>query len=139
MIYAVAFNAVLLACCGFAGWFGGRDERIGAALMFAASISTTALVVALGSYGGNSVLAIDLAMLAALTALALRSDRYWPLAAAGFHCVGVATHAALRADTAIESLAYAHALGLWSYLTLCALAAGTWEAMRQKSTRSWPT
>lgn len=129
MIWGVTYNFVLMACCLYAGLFGKRPERIGAALVFGASMLTW---LAQQFAGHNHVgfeagiFAIDVVMLACLMVLALRVDRFWPLWAAGFHLIGVSTHAAVLANANTAPIAYAHALGIWGYAVLIALAAGTW-------------
>ena len=128
MLWGLAYNVFLALSCGSAALYGGRPERIGAGLMFGGSMLSWAALEYFGIFHSSveiGILIIDLAMLAGLVALALLSDRYWPLWATGFHLVGVVTHIAVIADKAVAPLAYAHVLGLWSYLTLLSLALGT--------------
>jgi hypothetical protein len=137
MIWGIAFNIALLLGCAYAAVYGGRTERIGAALLFSAATITTIVVIGQASYHRSfeaAIFAIDVAMLAALLALSLTSDRYWPLWATGFHVIGVATHAAILTGAPVAPLAYAHGLGLWSYLTLFALVWGT-RAVRRETLR----
>ena len=128
MLWALAYNIVLLLCCGYALWRGGGPERLGAAMMFAGSMLSWAALDYSGTFHASvetGIFAVDVALLVGLGAIALFSDRFWPLWATGFHLVGVLTHGAVLAGTEVAPLAYAHALGLWSYLTLFSLAAGT--------------
>lgn len=130
------YNLFLLACCLYAWLFGRRPERIGAALAFGASMATW---VALELFGNRhagletGIFVIDVLTLAGIMALALTVNRYWTLWAAGFHLVGVATHAAVLANATVAPIAYAHALGIWSYAVLISLVVGTWfEAHRAR-------
>jgi hypothetical protein len=128
MIWQIATIAALVVCCGYALGFGGTVERIGAVLMIAALALTSLAMNLFGSFYQNADLAIiliDVALLAALIALALFSNRSWPLWASAFHMVGTVTHMAILGNAVIAPIAYAHTLGLWYYLTLLSLLVGT--------------
>ena len=127
MIWQFASIAALFACCGYALAFGGRPERIGAALMIAALILTWIARTYFGTFyetADMAVIAVDASLLVGLITLALLSNRYWPLWASGFHLVGTITHTALLGNSMIAPIAYAHTLGLWYYLTLLSLLIG---------------
>ncbi len=135
MLWGLAYNIVLVLCCALALLWGGRPERVGAGLMFAGSMLSWAALEFFATFHASvesGILIVDIALLAGLGTLALASDRYWPLWATGFHLVGLTTHVAVLADRAIAPLAYAHALGLWSYLTLFSLALGSSAVRRRR-------
>ncbi|QLC20863.1 hypothetical protein HFP51_00875 [Parasphingopyxis sp. CP4] len=128
MIWQFATIAALVACCGYALGFGGTTERVGAAMMVAALSLTSLALYLFGTFyqtADVAIILIDVALLAGLIALALFSDRSWPLWASAFHMVGTVTHMALLGNAVIAPIAYAHTLGLWYYLTLLSLLIGT--------------
>jgi hypothetical protein len=116
----------VLSSCGMAFRWGGFDERLAA---FGFIIATAASQLATpGQYASTEtgLLAIDGLLLIALIALALRSDRFWPMWAAAFQLVGTTVHLASMTETGDFAWAYAVGLIFWSYPVLIALAAGTW-------------
>lgn len=115
---------VILAT-GFAFWRGGRPERVCAVVMLTAWIVCPYLTRT-GDWMDPqwSLLGVDLALLALLLWYALRGDRYWPMAAAAMHGLGLVIHFAITIDPRIHPWAYMTATGVWSYLTVLALAAG---------------
>ncbi|MCA1749585.1 MAG: hypothetical protein ABR601_11075, partial [Parasphingopyxis sp.] len=135
MSWGLVYNIVLVLCCGWALIGGGRPERIGAAMMFGGSMLSWAALAYFGSFFRSvefGIMAIDIAMLIGLGAIAIVSDRYWPLWATGFHLIGLLTHGAILTGIEIAPLAYAHTLVLWSYLTLLSLALGTLAYVRRR-------
>lgn len=77
------------------------------------------------------VLLIDAAQLPVFIWLALRTRRYWPLFAAAFKLLLVATHLAHALDPSISGWAYLTAGIVWSYLALFAIGYGSWTAPRR--------
>ena len=63
----------------------------------------------------------------------MRSDRFWPLYAAGFQIVGTTIHLARLVDSGVFHSAYAFAQIFWAYPVLLALAAGTWLEARYRA------
>ncbi|TZG26192.1 hypothetical protein [Sphingomonas montanisoli] len=130
IILQLAYLITLISICAYAIRCGGRPERQGAAIMIAGSVLTVpaASLVAQWQSPALGVLAVDMAVLAAFLAIALRSDRYWPLWTTAFQLVGVATHLARLADPGIIPRAYSIAQGFWAYPMLVALAIGVRES-----------
>jgi urea transporter len=130
------FLLALLTTCWFAVVYGGTSERWGAAIIFMGAILSLPAATLFGSrwrspeYG---VLAVDVLALIALLALALRSNRFWPLWATSFQAIAVVTHLATMADHLILPRAYAIAQPFWGYPMLLALALGT-RAVKRKPT-----
>lgn len=117
--------------CGFALWRGGRPEKLVAVAYLMAWLFTPISHAAHHWVGPQwGVLVIDGLLLAWLITVALRSDRLWPLFAAGFHLVGVVTHLAMAVDPSVAPLPYYRGLVIWSYLSLVPLALGTWNVWR---------
>ena len=72
----------------------------------------------------TGIMIIDGLLLAALLVIALRSDRWWPMWAAGFHGLGVFLHIAVIIDADIWGRAYYVAGAIFSYLTMASLLTG---------------
>lgn len=124
--------AAITAVCGSALWRGGPSEKAGAAIILAGWAATVAAAAYPGWDRRWAVLAVDFAAFAALTWLALRSNRWWPLAAAGLQLVAVVTHAARLLDPTVGGWAYISAGRIWGYLLLVPLAAGVAGAWRER-------
>lgn len=127
MWWPLANNLLVLLCCTYAWFAGGRPEKIGALAILLGSILTfLAMRILSGAAAVNfGVLMIDVILLACFVGIALRTNRYWALWASGFHLVAVTTHAAMSVDAGAAPIAYAHSMGLWGYLVFIALAVGT--------------
>lgn len=117
--------------CGAALWKGAREERIAAGALVLCWMATLLLRDPrwLGAQWG--AFGVDIVFLAILTALALRTRRYWPLAAAAFQLLAVTTHAARMLDRHLGGWAYATAEIIWTQLVLIALAVGVWGTWRR--------
>ena len=130
MILQLVYWTVLAASAAFVFWRGGTPEKAGVAIIGIGSvlsvIATSELEERFRSMEWG-ILLVDVAVLVALLAVALRSDRFWPLWAAGFHVIGVVTHVATLVDPDIVSYAYALAQGFWAYPMLAAVVIGTWN------------
>lgn len=122
---------LLTLCSAYAFIRGGSPERIGMAILVVGSILSTAFATA--NYALRfqqmevGIFLVDVVGLFAFVALALRADRFWPLWVAGFHLVGVATHAAMAASPDVVPRAYAMGQAFWGYPMLAAMVAGTWR------------
>jgi hypothetical protein len=123
--------ATLLAVCALAAWRGRAYERMAAGVYFVAWVLTVAVFQSHSEATQWAVLAIDAGVLIFLVWVALRSTRYWPLFAAGFHLLAVVTHLAHAADPRVSGWAYQTAELLWSYLGLYAIGYGAWTAPRK--------
>lgn len=130
------FLVCMLGVCSYAVLRGGRDERIGAiALAVAAVISPLAMSQ---NWGGPEVgvVIVDIALLAALVALAMKSRAFWPIWAAGFQACAVSVHFVAAKMPTMLPIVYADALALWAYPVLTALAIGTLLEARGSHERS---
>lgn len=78
-----------------------------------------------------SAFVADGCLLAVLTAISLRTKRYWPLAAAGFQLLCFVTHVAKMVDPGVRAWAYATAQVIWSQLVVVAIGVGVWNAWRE--------
>lgn len=118
-------------CSGYVFIRGAAPERTGMAILVVGSILSTLSATADYAIRFRSlelgIFIIDLVALVAFVALALKANRFWPLWVAGFHLVGVATHAAMAANPEVVPRAYAMAQAFWAYPMLAAMVAGTWR------------
>lgn len=129
----ILFLALLFGTCVFALVRGRSDERMAAvAMLLAAVLSPVAMASGYAS-PEIGVLAIDIGLLAFLMLLAMKSDRFWPLWAAGFHIVGTTIHLATFVDADIWPPAYANAQAFWAWPVLAALLTGTLVEARMRA------
>ena len=129
-----AFWALLFVTCGYALVRGRKYERI-AALVFitASAVSVLAHASLWAGYhvmNGGEV-AVDCAVLAAVIAIALASDRFWPLWAAGLQLVDSMAHIFKAVTGDLPPWAYAIAERFWSYPILVILFIGAWRQHRR--------
>ena len=119
-----------MGVCAVAIWRGGGHERLAAGGLLAGwALTMVAYRKDVSLEWG--ILIIDLALLALLVWLALRSRRYWPMFAAAFQLLAVLTHAASSADSSVSSWAYITAEIIWGYLLAGAVAYGALTVPRR--------
>ena len=96
MVTVITFQVLHTLCCGYALIWGGKPERIAGILLFSAAVATVLIEAPFDRFNYRDVelatLLVDTALLAALAALALRANRYWPLWMTALHANAVATH-----------------------------------------------
>jgi hypothetical protein len=127
------YNALLIGACGYAWLRGRRDERITAATCVVATLASFALLTELRFSGVElGVLAVDLATLGVFVAVALQSERFWPLWVSGLQLTASITHLLKLLEPNLMPFAYAAAEAVWSYPILIILIAGTWRVGRHK-------
>lgn len=134
IIHMIVFDVLLLVSCGYALWRGRKYERI-AALVFV----TATILSVLGSsplparYVGIATgdLIVDTGVLAALVAIALFSDRFWPLWAAGLQLVDSMSHVMKALDSEMIPSVYGAAERFWSFPILLVLLIGAWRSHRR--------
>ena len=134
MIRIVFFFILLSIAIGYALWRGNRDSRIvaficlaGVALSYyeAAPISLRFASLETG------IAIVDLAALAGFIAIALLSDRFWPMWVAGLQLTTVLGHLLKMIDGGLLPKAYGAALVFWSYPILVIIIVGTWRSYRR--------
>lgn len=129
------FWVVLLLTCGYALWRGRSDERMSALVFITASVmSVLSRSPVRERYLSleRSDLIIDSLVLIALVAIALRSDRFWPLWVAGLQLTISMSHVLKAIQPDLLPLAYAAAERFWSYPTLIILFVGAWRQHRRQ-------
>lgn len=130
ILLVILFWLLLGVSCGYALWRGRKYERI-AALVF---ISATVLSILAHSplhvrYVGIETgdVIVDTAVLVAVVAIALVSDRFWPLWVAGLQMVDSLSHVMKAIDDNLVPHVYAAAERFWSYPILMILLVGAWR------------
>ena len=127
------FRALLLTVCVYALWRGRGEERTVALLCLGATLASRLAFSPLSvRYSGveGGLLLIDLIVLASFVAVALRSQRFWPLWVAGLQLTTSMAHLMKAIDSTLMPIAYGAAIALWSYPILIILAIGTWRGQR---------
>ena len=84
------------------------------------------------------MLAVDIMVLLAFTAVALKSDRFWPLWIAGLQLTTTLGHALKGLDHQMVPIAYAVSLQFWSYPIQIILIIAVWRSVRRKEQREIP-
>lgn len=131
MIRLIVFNTLLFGSCAYALLKGTRDAQIVAVVTLVASLATYFVV---SRYTGVElgVLVIDLLVLLAFTAVALKSDRFWPLWIAGLQLTTSFGHALRAMEDQMMPIAYAVALRSWSYPIQIILIVAVWRSRRRE-------
>jgi hypothetical protein len=133
------FWALLLLSCGYALWRGRSDERIVALCCLGASLATHFAISPLHerfSSLEHGLIAIDAVVFLGFLAVALRSNRFWPLWVTGLQLTGSLAHLMKAIDFSLLPKAYGAAAALWSYPILIILAVGTWRSQRRVQAES---
>ena len=133
---ALLFLAFALALAGatfVAFYFGERDEKLVAVSLIVAAIASPLAEVPSFDTLQYGLLLVDTGLLLFLAIVALQSDRYWPMFAAGFQLATVFFHIARGTGAKILPAAYADSLVFWGYLVIAALVVGTLTE-REKAT-----
>lgn len=128
----IMFLVMLLGSCGMAFWKGRDSERLTALALLLCAVASPFMQTSQFWEPETGILLIDALLLAFLGTLALRSDRFWPLYATGFHIVGTSIHVARLVDGTIWHSAYATGQIFWSYPVLLTLCVGTWLEARYR-------
>lgn len=118
--------AALLITAGVALWRGGWPERLAGVAMILAWFATCFLYNIHQKFGPQTaVFLVDLALMGVLLLIALRSNRWWPMWACGFHGLSLILLVATLADPRISNHAsFIAGGGVFSYLAMAALLFG---------------
>lgn len=123
--------ATVLAVCAISARRGRPDDRLAAGGLLAGWAMTMLVYRSQFTEPEWGIFAVDGALLALLIWIALRSDRHWPLFAAAFHLLAIATHVARMVDHSVGGWAYITAEIFWGYLLAIAIGYGAWTAPRR--------
>lgn len=137
MVRLIIFNVLLLGSCGYALLRGTRDAQIVAVVTLVASFASYFLV---SRYTGVEVgvLVVDILVLLAFGAVALQSDRFWPLWITGLQLTTSFGHALRAWEDQMVPIAYAVALRSWSYPIQIILIIAVWRSLRRQQLEQHP-
>ena len=124
----ILFAALLFGCLLYTLARGGWPERAGALLLIAGSLLTLAVNSPLPARYADvetGILIVDVAVLLGFLALALFTDRYWPLWTTALQLLVVLAHLARLGDPEMMRNGYGFLMAAWSYPQLLAIALGT--------------
>ena len=136
MLSPTSYFIVLAIVCIYAFARGGAESRIAAAIAGTASIASVIVMSPIAgrySHIEAGVFAVDLAVLAGFTAIALRSDRFWPLWLAGLQLTTILAHVFKVIDFQLVPQIYAAAARFWVYPIFLIIVIGTWRSQRRRS------
>jgi hypothetical protein len=131
----ILFWLLLIVSCGAALVWGGKYERIAALVFIAASVSSFVTESPVQArYEGIEIsdLVVDSGVLVAVLAIALVSDRFWPLWAAGLQLVDSMSHVMKAVDANLIPSVYGAAERFWSYPILLILLVGAWRQHQRR-------
>ena len=129
----------LAGVCGVAAWRGDGAVRLAAAGIAVDWSICRMLFQAHSEHAPGGSMAADFGLLALYVGIALRSRRFWPLFAAGFQLLLLATHVGRMVDPELSGWAYLTAQLIWSYMVLAALACGAWTTPNYALNAAAPT
>ena len=135
MLSPYIYHAVLVAVCVYAFLAGRSDERSAAAICLVATIATRLVLSPLTSRYSSveaGVFVVDFLVLAGFTAIALRSDRFWPLWVAGLQLTTILAHLLKAVEFELMPEVYAAAARFWVYPILLILLIGTWRVQHRE-------
>lgn len=136
MLSPTSYFVVLAIVCIYAFARGEAESRIAAAICGAASIASVIVMSPIAnrySHIEAGVFAVDLAVLAGFTAIALRSDRFWPLWLAGLQLTTILAHVFKVIDLQLVPQIYAAAARFWVYPIFLIIVIGTWRSHRRRN------
>lgn len=134
MLSPLQYWIVLLAVSAYAFARGRRDERAAALVCIVATVATrfvhSELTVRFARMEPG-VMLVDILALFAFTAIALRSDRFWPLWVAGLQLTTIMSHLLKSVHLELMPYAYAAAARFWVYPIFLIIVIGTWRGQRR--------
>jgi hypothetical protein len=132
-MHVLIYAALLVGCLLVSFWRGGGPERIGALNMAIGSVLTVLVNSPLSTRYSSievRIFLVDVAVLLVFLALALRSDRYWPLWTTAMQLLVVLAHLARLADPTMLRNGYGAVMAMWSYPQLIIISAAAWQHRR---------
>jgi hypothetical protein len=135
MLNPIIYHLLLVAVAAYAFLRGRADERLAAVICVVATIATRLVLAPLSSrYSGIEfgVFLVDLLALAGFTAIALRTDRFWPMWVAGLQLTTTVAHLLKGIQLELVPHAYAAAARFWVYPIFLIIVIGTWRSHRRR-------
>ena len=132
-LYAEVGTAISLVVVAFAFLKGDEPERVGAGA-FALGLLASLLLQDDSRLSGPQwgVMGVDVVMLGVYVALAWKSRRSWPVWAGALQALIVMSHLLIVVDLRPPLAAFYAVINLASYGILAAIAAGTFQAWRDR-------
>ena len=130
MLSPLFYWTLLLTVTIYAFARGRLDERYAASICVFATVATIVVASPLSRKYSDvefGVLTVDLLALAAFSAIALRSKRFWPLWVAGFQLTSTFAHAMKAVQLELLPQVYAVAERFWVYPIFLVIVIGTWR------------
>ena len=130
MLRLVIFELVLLLPCAYALWGGGGPERV-TAVAFLVAATLTEIVCRPQAirfeHIESGITIVDSLLFGVMLALALCSERFWPIWMAAMAGIIVLTHFTMLLHLDLLPWAYWRSQALWSYPTQLLLAVATYR------------
>ena len=142
MLSPFTYWIVMLAVSAYAFARGQLDERLAVTICIAATIGTILVHSPLSVRFSSvevGVLIVDVIALLAFTAIALRTDRFWPLWVAGLQLTTTMAHFLKAVDLQMMPQVYAAAARFWVYPIFLIIVVGTWRSSRREQDEGYPS
>jgi hypothetical protein len=126
----IFFYLLLTGLVALTLWRGRSDERVAAGVCVGGTLLTVIVGNKLAvdkSAFDFAAFAVDLAVLAAFVAIALRSTRFWPLWVAGLQLTTTSVHLLIMLAPHLPGGIFGAALAFWSYPILILIGIGAWR------------
>jgi len=130
MLNPYVYYVLLTAVAAYAFVRGSADARLAAAICVIATIATKLVLSPVPHrYSGveYGVLIVDLLTLVGFVAIALRTDRFWPLWVAGLQLTTMLAHLMKLIENDLLAHAYGAAGRFWVYPIFLIIVIGTWR------------
>lgn len=137
MLSPYLYHILLITVFAYAFFAGRSDERLAASICVVATIATRLALSPMASRYSQveaGVFLVDLGVLFGFTAIALRSDRFWPLWVAGLQLTTILAHLFKIADLDLIPKVYAVAARFWVYPIFLIIVIGTWRSHQRRRT-----
>ncbi|NJC05169.1 hypothetical protein GGQ97_000962 [Sphingomonas kaistensis] len=124
------FYLLLFVLVAVSFWRGRTDERVAAGVCVGGTLLTVFVGNKLAidhSYFDLAAFGVDVLVLAAFLAIALRSDRFWPLWVAGLQLTTTSVHFLMILSPRLPGGIFGAALAFWSYPILFLIGIGAWR------------
>lgn len=124
------FYLLLIALVGLTLWRGRTEERSAAGICVGGTLLTVLVgnkLAVTHSYFDMAAFLVDVAVLFAFVAIAMRSARFWPLWVAGLQLTTTSVHLLMLLAPRLPGGIFAYALAFWSYPILILIAVGAWR------------
>lgn len=135
------FYLLLAGLVALTFWRGRTDERIAAGVCVGGTLLTVIVGNQLAvdhSYFDIAAFLVDVGVLAAFLAIALRSSRFWPLWVTGLQLTTTSIHLLMIVSPRLPGGIFGAALAVWSYPILFLIGIGAWRTPWIERWRSAP-